>query len=880
MSTPSSCSPALAKLPTFILTEEVKTPTGTHGKLSRAQAMAAWRKFDKLVRATGNIAYSKHLNNCMPEDLADNLCYLMVNGFFFTQAPFMEYLHQTFNIENEFIVSLPSINTIVRMLNGDTIDVNALVREIAYSKRVVRDHITIKVFIQIYHAIRAMNESDLNVAVMNYNRKFHSFIESNQTVAQARARVVGHTQRRDNLIDLFEHSDSSLPARPSVIGTDDKFRASRGSMVKIDPGAHLPSAPSAAPLTPMPFGAGGSAPPALPSSTAGDGGAVPRGPGPVPPFPPPSTPGFGHVPNPDSASKDELNALRGELQSALESVNDFRRATTTELIRLQREQLSSPQVPPSGASPDALEAMKAACTSQANVIEHLSKGSIDNRISSYPTAAPAESWMGESEVIGLQDASLPSLTRAWASRPSPDLSSAQEKEALRQLGSRYPAEGLLKSLPAPGKVELYRECRCVWIEGVYIFKHIVCTVADKDGHTLGSLQTCALDQAREDSLNAHRWKSLAQAVSVGDFIKKVDSLYMAPSDNAVEQEWDRAVKNDPGPLDLLHRLRPVLTANPKRAKMLILKHLANFGPDAFSAASAIQAANTADQWETILASFEDMLSYAKEAAREKGGKLAAGAKPLKDQGINMYERLDGSAPRGDGTDIPRTWGSFDTQVDLSPNEIKVLTNALHALRASQGVGSSATGDFPPSSLQAVINELRRQVPDAGSSNVAAGGSGPAGARSLPNNGVGSSGVSGDAQRLAALEKEVADKARLAALEQQLAAYNKSATFKPIFDLAKVYPLLGFTGDDVPTAKPGAAAGGGKCKVCVFLGFTDFVNYNEVNFKDMKPNQRYDHNPWKCPMVPEAIKKKAAADSSITPDQVRDALVPLPVPPWK
>ena len=99
--------------------------------------------------------------------------------------------------------------------------------------------------------------------------------------------------------------------------------------------------------------------------------------------------------------------------------------------------------------------------------------------------------------VGLQDAPQPSLVRAWASRPSPDLSPAQEKLALQQQGSRYSAEALLKNLPAPGKVELYREVRCVFIEGIYIFKHIVCTVADKDGHTLGSLQTCALTQARE-----------------------------------------------------------------------------------------------------------------------------------------------------------------------------------------------------------------------------------------------------------------------------------------------------------------------------------------------------------------------------------------------
>ena len=543
--------------------------------------------------------------------------------------------------------------------------------------------------------------------------------------------------------------------------------------------------------------------------------------------------------------------MRGELQAVHEGVADFKRDIMDEIVRLRREQTPSRPTP---ASTDALEAMTAACASQARALAQLERP-VDRRVSRYPTTPPYEVWMGNSEVTGLQDAPSPSLARAWAARPSPDLSPAQEKEALRQLGSLHTAESLLKALPAPGQAELYREVRCVFIEGIYIFQHIVCTVADKDGYVLGSLQTCALTLAREDSANSHRWKSLAQAQSVAEFIKKVDALYILPSDNAVEQEWSRATKNATSPLDLLHRLRPVMSNDPKRAKMLILQHLGAYGAEAFSVITAIQQSHTPDAWETTLACFEEMQGYINEAKKAK--------EPPKEQGLNVFERLDGSAPRHDGTDIPKTWGSFDTQVDLNPNEIKIMTNVLHAFRAAEQSGaSSSTGDFSPSVLQSVVGELRRQIRDD--------------APSKPE----SSGNSGNSKRLAALEQEVADKARLAALEQQLAAYGKQSTFKPIYDLNKVYPLLGFSKNDVPEAKPGAAAGGGKCKLCSMLGFTEFVNYNEVDYKDIKPHQRYDHNPWKCPNVHAAVKKKAMDDPSITPERIRDALVPLPVQPWK
>ena len=125
-----------------------------------------------------------------------------------------------------------------------------------------------------------------------------------------------------------------------------------------------------------------------------------------------------------------------------------------------------------------------------------------------------------------------------------------------------------------------------------------------------------------------------------------------------------------------------------------------------------------------------------------------------------------------------------------------------------------------------------------------------------------------------------DAARIAALEQQIAAYNKPVSYKPIYDLPKVYAILGYNASDVPACQGGNNAKDGKCKACVFMGFTQFLDYNSVKFQDMPANGRFDHNPWKCSMVVEAVKKKATEDPSITPEQVSSALTPLPAPPWK
>ena len=844
---PPTCSPQLANLPDFEV-PDIKPPTGTAGRMPKAQALAVWREFNKSVRSANSLAYTRFLANCEVEELADHLAHLLANGFFFTQAPFMAALKSRFNIENELIANLPSIQTVMRMLKGDTIDVTTLSSEISDSKMFLREQITTRTFVLIYHFIREMDEWEVNQSVMTYNRKLHAFIENNALLARAMYNR-GLFETSPTPVTLAS-ATSSAPSGVQGSGASNPGGGCAGSLNPAPPITPAPGSVNPPPVPPL-----RSAP--LPPCS---GGAL--GSGPVPSLPPPAPSGGGSLPGatPSSAfnAGDAAN-LRGELQEVHEDVADFKRDVMAEIVRLR--QLQTPSRPTPGASNEALEAMTAACASQARTIAQLERP-IDHHVSRYPTTPPDEAWMADSDVIGLQDAPRPNLSRAWASRPSPNLSPAQEKEALRQLGSLHSAESLLKCLPAPGQAELYREGRCVFIEGVYIFKHIVCTVADKDGYTLGSLQTCALTLAREDSTNSHRWKSLAQAVSVGEFIKKVDALYILPSDNAVEQEWGRATKNATSPLDLLHRLRPVMVNDPKRAKMLILQYLGGYGAEAFSVITAIQQSHSPDAWEATLASFEEMQGYISEAKKTK--KTSS-----KEQGLNVFERLDGSAPRHDGTDIPKSWGSFDTQIDLNPNEIKVMTDVLHAFRAAEkGGGSSSTGDLPPSVLQSIVGELRRQLPN----ELITGG--------VPAMANGAGELSSSSKRLAALEQEVADKARLAALEQQLAAYSKNSTFKPIYDLTKVYPLLGFAKSDVPEAKPGAAAGGGKCKLCSMLGFTEFVNYNEVSFKDLKDNQRYDHNPWKCPNVHAAVKKKAMEDPSITPELIREALVPLPVQPWK
>ena len=136
----------------------IRSPTGTLGKMSKVQAMAAWHEIGKNVRGSCSLAYTRFLANCEVEELVEHILTLLVNGFFFTQAPFMELLESRLNIENVLIASLPSIQTVMRMLKGDTIDVVVLASEIRESKAIIREHITTQTLVQIYHLMRKSSE--------------------------------------------------------------------------------------------------------------------------------------------------------------------------------------------------------------------------------------------------------------------------------------------------------------------------------------------------------------------------------------------------------------------------------------------------------------------------------------------------------------------------------------------------------------------------------------------------------------------------------------------------------------------------------------------------------------------------------------------------
>ena len=77
MPTSATCSPALANLPAFTVSDEPKIPTGTHGKLTRGQATALWLKLYKNVRTFNSMPYSRYLSECKPDDLTHHLCYLL-----------------------------------------------------------------------------------------------------------------------------------------------------------------------------------------------------------------------------------------------------------------------------------------------------------------------------------------------------------------------------------------------------------------------------------------------------------------------------------------------------------------------------------------------------------------------------------------------------------------------------------------------------------------------------------------------------------------------------------------------------------------------------------------------------------------------------------
>ena len=116
--------------------------------------------------------------------------------------------------------------------------------------------------------------------------------------------------------------------------------------------------------------------------------------------------------------------------------------------------------------------------------------------------------------------------------------------------------------------------------------------------------------------------------------------------------------------------------------------------------------------------------------------------------------------------------------------------------------------------------------------------------------------------------------------RKLAAFSRG-DFKPIYDLPKVYAFLGYDSSTIPKAQVGAHADGGRCKICVYLGHTQVVDYNSASggASKLPAGTVFNHNPWKCGFCKTAVEKRALELGS-SAAEVAEVLKPLVAPPWK
>ena len=501
------------------------------------------------------------------------------------------------------------------------------------------------------------------------------------------------------------------------------------------------------------------------------------------------------------------------------------------------------------------------------------------RSSSQP---PYEPWMSASRVKGVSHAGSPDAAAAWAKRPKPGLTPAQEKAALHRLKEQHAPTKLLDLAPPPGRNDLYVEVRNTVYEGAYMYKHVLSSAADNDADLLSALLGCA--RSRMVGLEGHRWKPIVRATSVADFFSQLDQLYMNAADNTCELEWSEAERRAKTALDLFRHLRPLLkdVASCQRAKEALKARLAKLGPVAVSGMQAlVQCPDdpaALSQWEAALAFSDNAISLVLEAQSDKeklsGVSRRGGINALEGIGANLGANLgaNGAEERGLNPLVNgqqrETMGFssvLDTVSQLTEQEHVACANLVMTLRAKdQGVpplapygtltvGGAGNDAVTPQEAD-LIHKLLAERRTAGTST----------ARSF--NGT------NDKNTESSLHETLVD-----AHTRALNALHNGA-FKPIYDLTRVYPFCGISVDSVPEAKAGAGAGAGKCKICDLLGVT-ILDYGKDVPTPLAKDTRFDHNPWKCGCIPRAVKK-VANEKGASEEEVRSILTPLATAPWK
>lgn len=443
-----------------------------------------------------------------------------------------------------------------------------------------------------------------------------------------------------------------------------------------------------------------------------------------------------------------------------------------------------------------------------------------------PGAPPVSDWGLSPTTKGLERAKQPDFAGAWASVPP-----AESKAARKQLVESLAPNSLISDLPAMGDVSSYMLMRGPMLENWYLFKEFVNAGGDGETALLRALVKCANTRHKTCGKQEGQWRGLMEATSVLAYLEGLDGMYVDRTHTAVEREWEDARANAQNVLDYYLRLRHLLKNDDacSRGYNLILSYLRE-KKDRL-AFKCLQECDAYDHrsWHAAL---DSLRSVDEQFETNSDAVPRAGAAGASRKGLLG---LSGSKTTTKTTadDQKYTAGQLSFDTDITWEEATTLVQTLKALQDAQSKNEQSMAD--------VQRKLAAMAPAANTPSAFAS----------PND------------------------------RFKLFAPSSMGGPPKVYDLGKIYSFLNLKAP-VPARKGGnpGFTHGAECAVCSeFLGFTEFVAYDQLKGLGGNSGARAFHNAWKCSKIPAAVK--AQADRAGTaPAEVDELLKPIDDPHWK
>ena len=450
-----------------------------------------------------------------------------------------------------------------------------------------------------------------------------------------------------------------------------------------------------------------------------------------------------------------------------------------------------------------------------------------------PGMPPISDWGLSPTTKGLERAKRPDFAGAWASIPP-----AESKAARKQLVESLAPSSLISDLPTMGDVSAYMLMRGPMLENWYLFKEFVNAGGDGETALLRALVKCANTRHKTCGKQEGQWRGLMEATTVLAYLKGLDGMYVDRTHTAVEREWEDARAHAQNVLDYYLRMRHLLKNDDacSRGYHLLLTYLRE-KKDRL-AFKCLQECDAYDHhsWHAAL---DSLRSVDEQFAAKPAGTTRAGTSDTAGKGLLGFGGSKTTTKTtNDDTKFQAGQLSFDT--DITWEEATTLVQTLKALQDAQSKNEQSVADVQR--RLAALNSAPTMLPATST---------PPSAFTSPTD------------------------------RFKMFAPSSMGGPPKVYDLAKIYSFLGLKAP-VPARKgtnPGFTHGA-ECAVCSeFLGFTEFVAYDQLKGLGSGSGARAFHNAWKCSKIPAVIKAHADKLGTAAAD-VDELLTPIDDPHWK